>query len=315
MKTTIGIDLGGTSIKYALIDEEGKIIYQGMRPSQATVSADAVVDQLFKCIVDILEFISSKEGIDLKGIGIGTPGIIDDTNKIVLGGAENIEGWENIPLARIIEEKTKLRTVLANDANAMGLGETMFGAGRNFKHIVFLTVGTGIGGAVIIDGKLFNGYANRGTELGHVPFIANGIPCACGSVGCLEAYASTSALVRFFTNECFEQGIKVEESNMNGEFIVARYQAGDPLAVKWLDKHCDYLGHGVAGFINTFSPQLVVIGGGLPEAGNFYIEKVREAAFRYAMKDCAKNTEIVVAKLGNSAGTIGAASLAFSLLN
>lgn len=313
MKTAIGLDLGGTSIKYALVDEEGQIMHQDIRPSSATVSAEAVIDQLCKCIEDIEGFLSSKEGIELKGIGIGTPGIIDETNRIVLGGAENIQGWENIPLARIIEEKTQLRTVVANDANAMGLGETMFGAGRNFKHIVFITVGTGIGGAVIIDGKLFNGYANRGTELGHVPFIANGVPCACGSVGCLEAYASTSALVRFFTNECIEQGIKVQESNMNGEFIAARYREGDPLAVKWLNKHCDYLGHGVAGFINTFSPQLIVIGGGLPEAGNFYIEKVREAAFRYAMKDCAKNTEIVVAQLGNRAGTIGAASLAFSL--
>ena len=313
MKTAIGLDLGGTSIKYALVDEEGQIMHQDIRPSSATVSAEAVIDQLCKCIEDIEGFLSSKEGIELKGIGIATPGIIDETNRIVLGGAENIQGWENIPLARIIEEKTQLRTVVANDANAMGLGETMFGAGRNFKHIVFITVGTGIGGAVIIDGKLFNGYANRGTELGHVPFIANGVPCACGSVGCLEAYASTSALVRFFTNECIEQGIKVQESNMNGEFIAARYREGDPLAVKWLNKHCDYLGHGVAGFINTFSPQLIVIGGGLPEAGNFYIEKVREAAFRYAMKDCAKNTEIVVAQLGNRAGTIGAASLAFSL--
>lgn len=313
MKTAIGLDLGGTSIKYALVDEEGQIMHQDIRPSSATVSAEAVIDQLCKCIEDIEGFLSSKEGIELKGIGIATPGIIDETDRIVLGGAENIQGWENIPLARIIEEKTQLRTVVANDANAMGLGETMFGAGRNFKHIVFITVGTGIGGAVIIDGKLFNGYANRGTELGHVPFIANGVPCACGSVGCLEAYASTSALVRFFTNECIEQGIKVQESNMNGEFIAARYREGDPLAVKWLNKHCDYLGHGVAGFINTFSPQLIVIGGGLPEAGNFYIEKVREAAFRYAMKDCAKNTEIVVAQLGNRAGTIGAASLAFSL--
>lgn len=315
MGTAIGLDLGGTSIKYALVDEEGQIMHQGIRPSSATVSAGAVVDQLCKCIEDIERFLSSKEGIDLKGIGIGTPGIIDETNRIVLGGAENIEGWENIPLARIIEEKTKLRTVVANDANAMGLGETMFGAGRNFKHIVFLTVGTGIGGAVIIDGKLFNGYANRGTELGHVPFIANGVPCACGSVGCLEAYASTSALVRLFTNECIEQGIKTEEVNINGKYIVDLYLAGDPLAEKCLNNHCDYLGHGIAGLINTFSPQLIVVGGGLSEAGDFYMEKVRKAAFRYAMKDCAQNTEITAAQLGNMAGTIGAASLAFSLLD
>lgn len=315
MRTAIGLDLGGTFIKYALVSDEGQIMHQGIHPSSATVSAGAVVDQLCKCIEDIERFLSSKEGIDLKGIGIGTPGIIDETNRVVLGGAENIQGWENIPLARIIEEKTKLRTVVANDANAMGLGEIMFGAGRNFKHIVFLTVGTGIGGAVIIDGKLFSGYANRGTELGHVPFIADGVPCACGSVGCLEAYASTSALIRFFIEEKLKMGLEAQESETSGKTIVELYKKGDPLAMKCLNMHCDYLGHGIAGFINIFSPQLIVIGGGLSEAGNFYMEKIREAAFRYAMKDCAKNTEIVEAKLGNMAGTIGAASLVFSLLD
>jgi len=315
MKTSIGLDLGGTSIKYALIDETGEIIHQGIRPSSATVSAEAVIDQLSNCIEELRNFISTRKDIVLKGIGIGTPGIIDETNRVVLGGAENIRGWENIPLAQIIEKKTNISVVVANDANAMGLGETMFGAGQNFKHIIFLTVGTGIGSSVIIDGKLFNGYANRGAELGHVPFIANGLPCACGSVGCLETYASTSALVRFFMNDSDVQSKKAEGMKINGKYIVDRYLEGDPLAVRCLNNHCNYLGHGIAGFINIFSPQLIVVGGGLPEAGDFYMEKVREAAFRYVMKDCAQNTLIVATQLGNMAGTIGAASLVFSLIN
>ncbi|MGI6572370.1 MAG: ROK family protein [Fermentimonas sp.] len=312
METSIGLDLGGTAIKYALVNRQGEVLHQGTRPSSADISAEAVIHQLLECINDVRAFANSRQKVALKGIGIGTPGIIDETNRIVLGGAENITGWENIHLAQRIESETKLATILANDANAMGLGESMFGAGKNYQCLVFITVGTGIGGAVIIDGKLFNGYANRGTELGHVPFIANGIDCACGSVGCLEAYASTAALIRTFVAEQAAQGVETTEDAVTGKIIVEQYKKGDPLAVKCLNQHCDYLGHGIAGFINVFSPQRVVIGGGLPEAGNFYIEMVRKAAFRYAMGDCAKNTEIVPAQLGNMAGTIGAASLTFT---
>lgn len=175
--------------------------------------------------------------------------------------------------------------------------------------MVFLTVGTGIGGAVIIDGKLFNGYANRGTELGHVPLIANGEPCACGSIGCLEHYASTAALVRRFSKRIAEAGISYPNEEINGELIVRLYKQGDKIAAESLNEHCDFLGHGIAGFINIFSPQRVVIGGGLSEAGDFYIQKVSVKALRYAIPDCAVNTEIMAASLGNKAGSIGAASL------
>ena len=201
---------------------------------------------------------------------------------------------------------------MGNDANLMGLGETMYGAGRGARNVVFLTIGTGIGGAVVIDGKLFNGFANRGTELGHVPLIANGEPCACGSVGCLEHYASTSALVRRFSKRASESGISFPNEEINGELIVRLYKEGDKLATESLEEHCDFLGHGIAGFINIFSPQRIVIGGGLSEAGDFYIQKVSEKAHRYAMADCAVNTRIMAASLGNKAGSIGAASLVFS---
>ena len=202
----IGIDLGGTSVKYALIDNEGVFYFQGKLPSKADVSAEAVIGQLVTAINEVKAFAQEK-GYKIDGIGIGTPGIVDGTNRIVLGGAENINGWENIHLADRIETETGLPALLGNDANLMGLGETMYGAGQGATHVVFLTVGTGIGGAVVIDGKLFNGYANRGTELGHVPLIANGEPCACGSVGCLEHYASTSALVRRFSQRIIDAGI------------------------------------------------------------------------------------------------------------
>ncbi|MCS2901956.1 ROK family protein [Bacteroides thetaiotaomicron] len=304
----IGIDLGGTSVKYALIDNNGVFHFQGKLPSNADVSAEAVIGQLVKAVNEVKTFAEAKE-YTIAGIGIGTPGIVDCTNRIVLGGAENIQGWENLKLADRMEKETGLPTQLGNDANLMGLGETMYGAGNGATHVVFLTVGTGIGGAVIIDGKLFNGYANRGTELGHVPLIANGEPCACGSIGCLEHYASTAALVRRFSKRIAEAGISYPNEEINGELIVRLYKQGDKIAAESLNEHCDFLGHGIAGFINIFSPQRVVIGGGLSEAGDFYIQKVSEKALRYAIPDCAVNTEIMAASLGNKAGSIGAASL------
>ena len=174
-KYAIGIDLGGTSVKYALIDNEGVFHFQGKLPSKADVSAEAVIGQLVTACKEAMAS-ALQLGVAVEGIGIGTPGIVDETNRIVLGGAENIKGWENLNLADRIEAETGLPVQMGNDANLMGLGETMYGAGQGAQNVVFLTVGTGIGGAVVIGGKLFNGFANRGTELGHVPLIANGEP-------------------------------------------------------------------------------------------------------------------------------------------
>ena len=307
----IGIDLGGTNVKYALIDNEGVFHFDGILPSMAEVSAEAVIGQLAEAVSQVKK-VAALNGIDLKGVGIGTPGIVDETGRIVVGGAENIRGWENIALAGRLEEISALPVRMGNDANLMGLGETVFGAGRGASDVVFITVGTGIGGAVVIGGKLFAGYAGRGTELGHVPLIADGEKCACGSVGCLEHYASASALVRRFCDRMKRESPAFDPGNVDGKYIVGLYRQGDAVAVESLDEHCDFLGHGIAGFINIFSPQKVVIGGGLSQAGEFYISKVREAAMKYSMRDCAVNTEIVAAELGNRAGCLGAASLVLS---
>lgn len=337
MDYAIGIDLGGTSIKYALVDSDGHSSAEGRMPSLASVSAEAVIGQLVKAAA-LLKEEAAVRGCSLKGIGLGTPGIVDETGRIVLGGAENIAGWENLDVASALEAELHLPVCVGNDANLMGLGETRYGAGRGCSHVLFLTVGTGIGGAVVIDGKLFGGYANRGTELGHVPLMANGERCACGATGCLEHYASTTALVRRFTALAKEQGLlpgteggkpasaasssvsPVVSSlsaasclkpgtRIDGELIVRLYHEQFPLAVRCMEEHFYYLGRGIAGFINIFSPQRVVVGGGIVDSGAFYIEKVRQQVRGQVIPDCAVNTEIVAASLGNRAGLIGAASL------
>ncbi len=307
MTYAIGIDLGGTSIKSALVDERGETFFEEVIPSFASLSAAAVQNQLAQVAASLKDKAAEK-GWAVSGIGLGTPGIVDETGRVVLGGAENIVGWENIDVATPLEEKLGLPAVIGNDANLMGLGETKFGSGQDCTHVVFLTVGTGIGGAVIIDGKLFSGYAGRGTELGHVPLIADGERCACGATGCLEHYASTSALVRRFNELAKEQSL-VFDTPVNGELIVRLYQEGFPVAVRCMNEHFFYLGRGIAGFINIFSPQRVVIGGGISEAGPFYIEEIKKVVRQQVMSSCSVNTEIVASSLGNKAGLVGAASL------
>ena len=307
MEYAIGIDLGGTSIKYALVNQAGDLLFEGRLPSLAHVSAEKVIEQLTTAAT-LLKDEAIKQKLKLRGIGLGTPGIVDESNRIVLGGAENIVGWENIDVASLLEEQMSLPVKVGNDAGMMGWGEMKFGSGKGYTHVVFLTVGTGIGGSVFIDGKPFNGYANRGMELGHVPLIANGERCACGAVGCLEHYASTSALVRRFSALAQERQQSFD-AEINGELIVRLYQENFPTAVECMNEHFYYLGRGIAGFVNIFSPQRIVIGGGIAEAGTFYIENIRKIVREHVIADCALNTEIVVASLGNRAGLVGAASL------
>ncbi|WP_276892289.1 ROK family protein [Hallella bergensis] len=307
MEYAIGIDLGGTSIKYALVNQAGDLLLEGRLPSLAHVSAEKVIEQLTKAAT-LLKDEAIKQKLKVRGIGLGTPGIVDESNRIVLGGAENIVGWENIDVASLLEEQMSLPVKVGNDAGMMGWGEMKFGSGKGYTHVVFLTVGTGIGGSVFIDGKPFNGYANRGMELGHVPLIANGERCACGAVGCLEHYASTSALVRRFSALAQERQQSFD-AEINGELIVRLYQENFPTAVECMNEHFYYLGRGIAGFVNIFSPQRIVIGGGIAEAGTFYMENIRKVVREHVIADCALNTEIVVASLGNRAGLVGAASL------
>ena len=297
----IGIDLGGTSVKYAVVAASGRILCSGEHPSRAAEGAGAVLEQIVKGI-DACRAYADAGKLDLAGVGIGTPGVVSPDGRTVLGGAENIVGWENLPLAERIEAATGLRTVAGNDANAMALGESLYGAARGATDVVFVTVGTGIGCGVLIDGRLYRGYRNRGMELGHITVKCDGERCACGGVGCLEHYASTSALVRRFRELS-------GAAEADGREVVRRYLSGDPAAVAAMEEHWNYLSHGIASMVNLFAPQRVVVGGGISEAGTFYLDRLREGVRRQMMDVCGAETELVAATLGNRAGCLGAAGL------
>lgn len=300
---SVGIDLGGTFIKFALVAESGDILYNDKLAIGSGAKRDDILETMRKAIEMTLLY-AEKEQLSVAGIGIGSPGVCCDG--IVHGGADNLDNWIDVRLSDIYSAIFKLPVLIDNDANVMGLGEAVFGAAKDCSDVIFLTVGTGIGGAIIAEGKLYGGYKNRGTEMGHVTIDHKGIACNCGGRGCLEAYASTGALIRQYADATGKN-----ENDLDGFYLVQKYKEGEDAAVKCMEEHTDYLGHGIAGFINTFAPQKVVIGGGISEAGQFYIDMIKKSAFSYAMPDCAVNTDVVGAILGNMAGCLGAASLIF----
>lgn len=308
VRHAIGIDLGGTSVKYAVIASSGETLYSGKLPTNAVEGAQSVLGQLLRGVASCQEF-AACESLHLEGVGIGTPGIVSPDGRTVTGGAENIPGWERIELARSVEAASGLRCRASNDANMMALGESLFGAAKGVSDAVFVTVGTGIGCGVLIDGRLFRGYRGRGMELGHITVRSDGERCACGSVGCLEHYASTSALVRRFRELAGDAGNGCDGAEVDGKDVVFCYREGVPAAVQALEEHWDYLAHGIASMINLFAPQMVVVGGGISEAGDFYFEALRSRVERYAMPVCGSETRIVPALLGNRAGCLGAAGL------
>ena len=306
-KYAIGIDLGGTFVKSALVCETGAIRFTHMLPIGMEATKDTILDTIEQLIQTTL-FESFEKKLEVVGIGIGTPGIVLDG--IVIGAADNLPGWEQLDLSGYFSKRFKLPVSIDNDANLMGYGELHYGAARGCSDVICLTIGTGIGGAIIINGNIYNGYKNRGGELGHIVVEHKGVACNCGGRGCLEAYASTSVLVRRYKELSGDN-----KGNIDGLYVVKKFKHDDPFAVQSIQEHTEYLGHGIASFINTFAPQKLVIGGGISDAGQFYIDMIKKVAYKNMMPDCGEHTEIVAAQLGNIAGSLGAAAIVFGETN
>lgn len=311
MRYSIGIDLGGTNIKYALVSEGAKIIYESETPTQASSGREAVIQTLERCCSEMLSYANS-HNLEVVGIAIGTPGIID--KGLVLGGAENLPEWESLPLGGMLTRRLGKRVYVDNDANMMGLGEVRFGNAKGISDAVFITVGTGIGGAMVLNGHLYGGHRNRGAEMGHIIVNPKGKKCSCGACGCLEAHASTTSLIEDYESIMMQSGKKLL-TPPDGKTIIKAYLNNQPEAVEAMNIHFDYLAAGITGFINIFSPQKVIIGGGISEAGSFYIESIRERVDKLVMKETSVFCSISIAKLGNKAGFMGAAALVFDKHN
>lgn len=297
----IGIDVGGSSLKCGVVNNQGEILYSIIVSLKNAKTQGAII----ALIVEAIQRCAKKIKHPILGVGIGFPGII--YNNKIIAGADNLPGFKQLALGEILQDVTRYNIVMDNDANLMGLGEMTYGAAKDCSDVVFLTVGTGIGGAVMIDNKLYGGFRNRGTELGHIIIQHNGLACACGGKGCLEAYASVSAMLN---NYRFIHPDLSGTVNVDGKYIVEKYQQGEEYAVKVMGLHFDYLATGIISFINIFSPQKVVIGGGISEAGSFYAREI-ERRIKTLAVPITSSALVVSAKLGNKAGLLGCAAKVF----
>ncbi|MDR1161858.1 MAG: ROK family protein [Tannerellaceae bacterium] len=306
MNYAIALDVGGTRIKYALISQEGGILYE--QKVFVEKEEEKLVTTFKRIVGELLDLASSRKA-HVVGIGIGVPAVVD--NGLILF-ANNLPALNKIRLDNMLTESFALPVCIENDANLMGLAEARYGAAMGASDVVFLTVGTGIGGALILNGQLYGGYRNRGTEMGHIIVHGDGHGrnCTCGATGCLEAQASVTALVRDYKEQLrmHKQSIPAE---VDGEYIVAMYLENQLAAVEAMNSHFHWLATGIASFINIFAPQKVIIGGGISEAGPFYIEAIRERAGKLVMQETACFTSIEAARFGNKSGFLGAATLVF----
>lgn len=313
-KKIIGIDLGGTTIKFAILTEEGKIQTKWSEVTDISEEGSKIVPTIIESIKDQLELYNLSPE-DFYGIGMGSPGSID-LEKGTVVGAYNLN-WKTVQnVKEDIEKGTGMRFVIDNDANVAALGEQWIGAGNNEPNVVFLTLGTGVGGGIVAEGQLLHGVAGAAGEVGHITVEPEGYDCTCGKKGCLETVASATGVVRLARDMADEFAGESQLKYMidDGQVVSSKEvfdsaKEGDQFALMVVDKVTYYLGLACGNIGNLLNPSTIVLGGGVSKAGEFLAERVRQYFEKYTYPTVRNSTKIRLAELGNDAGIIGASSL------
>ncbi len=307
-RLAVGVDLGGTNVRLALVGPDGIV---GERVRHATEVArgwDHVIGRLAEAVAAVAA--AAPPAAAVAGVGIGVPGVIDHARGAVVASA-NFPGWRDVPVGEALARRTGLPVVVENDANAAAVGEQRYGAGRSFRSFVLLTLGTGIGSGLILDGRLWRGAAGMAGEAGHVTVVsaADAVPCGCGNRGCAERYASATAVARM-AREAGLPGAPdaAAVARLAGEEISA---AGET-AREIYRTAGRYLGVLVAGLINIFNPEAILIGGGMSEAWDLFEPALRAEVLARAHRPMGVTTALLRAALGDDAGILGAAGLALA---
>lgn len=310
-KHYFGIDIGGTFIKGAIINEDGVIVSKEKIPTDYAKGGDRVVENIVGLCKKLLSNVDMKMA-DITAIGMGVPGMIDGKEGVVV--TTNNLGWKNFPIAKKVEELTGLAVKISNDANAAALGEMKFGYGGTYKNIIMLTLGTGVGGGIIIDGKIVEGNRGAGAELGHSVIEMGGEPCTCGRRGCLEAYASATAIIRDTKramqahpdSKLWEVG---SIDAVNGKTAFDYYDT-DKYAKDVVDSYIKHLACGITNMATIFRPDAIILGGGVCAQGDTLIKPLKEILDNEIFgKDMGPRVALLTAKLENDAGCLGAAAL------
>ena len=317
----VGVDLGGTKVLTARCDRQGQVLAQVRQPTHAADGPEAVLGRIFESIRAV---IGESDPAQLQGVGIGAPGALDTASGVQFNPA-NLPGWTRVPLRDLVRTWLEthfaqpVRVEVGNDANAAALGEYRFGVGRErpaLRHMVYLTVSTGIGGGVITEGRLLAGRNGMAGEVGHMTIDAHGPRCNCGNIGCLEVLAAGPAIAR--GGEALVAGgrapllsrlVSGEPEQVTTELVVEAARQEDPDALALLGRVGTYLGMGVVNLIHLFNPELVCIGGGVAKAGPLVFEPLIATVDDLAMASMREGVAIVPAVLGDQAGVLGAAAL------
>ena len=303
------IDLGGTKLRSIVVDGSGRVLGDDIGLSRAEEGLEVVLER----IEESLDAALGKAGVKrerLAGFGIASPGAVDAARGIV-PNAPQLPGWQDVPLARLLEERFGLPTLLENDASAAALGEHRYGAGRGSRHMLYITVSTGVGGGIIIDGGLYRGKSGAAAEMGHVIIDMNGPACGCGARGCLESLASGTAIAK--RGELLAESgdspilarLRKEEGPVTAEMMERAATMGDAASREAFRQAGHYFGVALAGFVNVFDPEVIVIGGGVAKAGDLLLEQARVTMESLAMTQPLKGVRLTVSELGEFAGTMG----------
>ncbi len=309
----IGVDLGGTNIKAALVDAFGKILAKHAQPATVNRGPDAVIADIEHAIRVVLGAHSHDRAL-LKGIGVGAPGPLSPSKGVVIGAA-NLPGWQNIALRDRISLALGLPVVLDNDGNVAAFGEFWAGSGAGDDDVVLLTLGTGVGAGVVIDGATYRGQLENAAEIGHVIVVPDGLPCVCGKRGCLEQYASASSVARRVQGG-IERGehcsLTLSGEKITAEAVASAAQQCDPLCERVWDEACKCLGVMCVNIQHMFNPARILLGGGMSQAGALLLNRVRThfETHRWTLHNDFPRIEL--ASLGYDAGVIGAAGLVLS---
>ncbi|HXH32905.1 MAG TPA: ROK family glucokinase [Plantibacter sp.] len=314
MANAIGIDIGGTKIAGGVVDDDGRILAAGRTPTPAT-DPDAIIEA-------VVEMVRSLDDGTISSVGVAAPGFFD-ANRSTVYYSPNI-AWRNEPLqARLAARLPDKIVTIENDANAAGWAEFRFGAGRDERSMVMVTIGTGVGGAIVLDDRLLKGGFGSGAELGHMRLVPDGLPCGCGARGCVEQYCSGTALLRL-ANQAADAGgdgaalARARDAAgglLNGHHVSALLEAGDPGALRCLSGLGTHLGEALASFSAILDPNVFVIGGGVAQAGELLLDPVRQAFLSHLpARGFHPEPTFSIAQLVNDAGVIGAGDLARSTI-
>ncbi len=309
----VGIDLGGTQVRAGLVDEKGRIVRREAMPTRAREGQEAVLNRIATLVRDVCADVPWNS---IRAVALAVPGPVDPyTHTVRL--APNLAGWRDVPVGDLLSEKLGRPVLVGNDANLAALGEYRFGAGRGIDHLIYITVSTGVGGGIIVDGRLLLGHKGYAAEVGHHVVLANGPRCGCGNRGCLEALASGTAIAREARvavamgeetrlREMCEGDIWRIDARMVGEAA----RAGDDVAGRVMQRAGHYLGIGIVNLMHIFNPRRIILGGSVMKAGRLVTEPMWEAIRERAHTAYLEDFDIREASLGDDVGILGAAALA-----